>query len=88
MDRYRLILLNDDEHSYQYVIEMLGEVLGLPERDGFRLAERIDRHGGATVLVGTLDEVAAAGRAILEYGPDPVIRHGPGSMRVKGEPVE
>lgn len=32
---YNVILLNDDDHTYRYVIEMLQAIFGFPPKRGF-----------------------------------------------------
>ena len=44
---YHVILLNDDDHTYEYVIEMLKELFGHPIEKGYRTGEgRSTRRGG------------------------------------------
>ena len=35
---YHVILLNDEDHTYQYVIHMLQTLFGHPQERGFQLA--------------------------------------------------
>jgi ATP-dependent Clp protease adaptor protein ClpS len=88
MTRYRLLLLNDDEHSYAYVIWMLVDLFGLTSAEGLRIAGQVHQRGQATVLIGSIDEVEQAGRAILGHGPDPDVPHSAGPMAVAVEPLE
>jgi len=48
--RYHVVLWNDDDHSYQYVIAMLMELFGHPPERGYQLAEEVDTQGRAVVL--------------------------------------
>ena len=38
--RYHVILWNDDDHSYAYVMRMLQQLFGHPPEQGYQLAER------------------------------------------------
>lgn len=44
---YHLILLDDNEHTYQYVIAMLGSVFGYAPEKGFAIACVVDSEGRA-----------------------------------------
>ena len=47
--------LNDDDHTYQYVIAMLRELFGYPEEKGYQLAHEVDTAGRAVVTTTTLN---------------------------------
>lgn len=85
--RYHLVLMNDDDHTYQYVIEMLGAVLGYQPEKAFALACIVDSEGRATVETASHDEVTRHQRQIHSYGPDPRVRRCRGSMSAIVEPV-
>jgi ATP-dependent Clp protease adaptor protein ClpS len=68
--QYHLVLLNDDIHTYQYVITMLRDVFGIPTPRGYALAHQIDEQGRAVVFIGSLDRVNDKRKQVLEYGPD------------------
>ena len=40
---YHVILLNDDDHTYEYVIHMLQTLFGHPQERGFQLAVEVDK---------------------------------------------
>ncbi len=84
---YNVILLNDDDHTYQYVIRMLKELFGYPEEKGFRLAEEVDRTGRVIVLTTTLEHAELKRDQIHAYGPDPLLDRCQGSMTAVIEPA-
>ena len=47
---YNVVLLDDDDHSYDYVIEMLGALFAYPEEKGFQLAEQAVAQPGGIAL--------------------------------------
>src|SRR6476620_3481728 len=47
---YNVVLLDDDDHSYQYVIEMLGKIFAHPETKAFQMAKEVDATGRVIVL--------------------------------------
>ena len=85
---YHVILLNDDDHSYAYVIVMLKDLFGHPVEKGFKLAEEVDRTGRAIVLTTTLEHAELKRDQIHAYGPDPTIERCQGSMSAIVEPAE
>jgi ATP-dependent Clp protease adapter protein ClpS len=68
---YHLALLNDDTHSFAYVIKMLRDVFGIPANQGYALAREIHEQGRGVVFTGSLDEVNNKRTQVIEYGPDP-----------------
>ena len=85
---YHVVLLNDDDHSYAYVIAMLKDLFGHPVEKGFELAERVDKTGRAIVLTTTLEHAELKRDQIHAYGPDPTIPDCKGSMSAVIEPAE
>ena len=43
---YHVVLLNDDDHTYEYVIEMLKALFGHPVEKGYQLAKTWTRRAG------------------------------------------
>jgi ATP-dependent Clp protease adaptor protein ClpS len=68
---YNVVLLNDDDHTYQYVIVMLQELFGYPPEKGFQMAEEVDRTGRVIVLTTTREHAELKQDQIHAYGPDP-----------------
>ena len=85
---YHVILLNDDDHSYAYVIIMLKELFGHTVEKGFKLADQVDKQGRAIVLTTTREHAELKQDQIHAYGPDPTIARCQGSMTAMIEPAE
>ena len=85
---YHVILMNDDDHSYEYVIVMLKELFGHPVEKGFKLAQMVDETGRAIVLTTTLEHAELKQDQIHAYGPDRSIPRCQGSMTAVLEPAE
>ena len=85
---YHVILLNDDDHSYEYVITMLKQLFGYSVEKGFRLAEEVDKRGRAIVLTTTLEHAELKRDQIHAFGPDTTIKRCAGSMSATIEPAE
>jgi ATP-dependent Clp protease adaptor protein ClpS len=85
---FNVVLLDDDDHTYEYVIEMLGKVFGYAKERAFKLAEEVDGSGRVIVLT-THKELAELKRdQILAYGRDSRISASRGSMTAIIEPAE
>jgi len=77
---YNVVLLDDDDHSYAYVIEMLVKTFFISPQRAFQHAVEVDTSGRTIVL--TCDrEAAEFGRdQIHAYGADPRMERSKGSM--------
>ncbi|MFG0283090.1 MAG: ATP-dependent Clp protease adaptor ClpS [Phycisphaerales bacterium JB039] len=85
---WNVVLLNDDDHTYEYVIRMLGDLFGAPRPQAFKLARTVDSQGRAIVAT-THRELAELKRdQIHGYGRDPLLAESAGSMTATIEPAE
>src|SRR5260370_6548883 len=84
---YHVILLNDDDHSYQYVIQMLMELFGHPPEKGFQMAKEVDTTGRVIVDTTSKERAELKRDQIHAYGPDPLIARCQGSMSATIEPA-
>jgi ATP-dependent Clp protease adaptor protein ClpS len=84
---YNVILLNDDDHSYQYVIEMLRKLFGHPPEKGYQMAVEVDTTGRVIVMTTTMELAELKRDQIHAYGPDPLIPRCAGSMSATIEPA-
>jgi ATP-dependent Clp protease adaptor protein ClpS len=78
--RYNVILWNDDDHSYDYVIEMMRKLFGHDMVRGFQIADEVHRSGKAICLTTTLEHAELKRDQIHAYGPDKEIKRCKGSM--------
>ena len=86
--RYNVVLWNDDDHSFAYVITMLQELFGHPVEKGDELAKEVDTNGKAVVLTTTLEHAELKRDQIHAYGKDIMIAECKGSMKASIEPIE
>ena len=83
-----MVLLNDDDHSYEYVIEMLRSIFGHNDQQGFRLAAEVHKNGRAIVYT-THKELAELKRdQIHGFGRDSRVATCQGAMSAFIEPAE
>jgi ATP-dependent Clp protease adaptor protein ClpS len=85
---YHVVLLNDDDHTYQYVVEMLARIFGYSVEKGFLLAREVDTAGRAVVWTGPLEQAEFKRDQIHAYGKDWRIARCAGSMSAIVEPAE
>jgi ATP-dependent Clp protease adaptor protein ClpS len=85
---YHVILLNDDDHTYQYVIYMLQKLFGHPPETGFKMAEEVDRTGRVIVDTTSRERAELKQEQIHGFGADPLIPRCKGSMTAVIEPAE
>jgi len=78
--RYHVVLWNDDDHTYAYVVAMLQELFGHPVEMGYQLAKEVDSSGKVIVLTTTMEHAELKRDQIKAYGKDPTIRACKGSM--------
>ena len=83
-----MVLLNDDDHTYDYVIEMLGALFSVPVPAAFAMAKVVDTRQRVIVLTTTKEHAELKRDQILAYGPDPRIDHCRGSMSAVIQPAE
>jgi ATP-dependent Clp protease adaptor protein ClpS len=83
---YNVVLLDDNEHSYEYVIEMLQKLFLHSGSDAFRHAVEVDTTGRTVVITCGLLEAEFGRDQIRAYGPDWRMESSTGSMRAIIEP--
>jgi ATP-dependent Clp protease adaptor protein ClpS len=84
---FHVVLHDDDDHTYDYVMEMLRSIFGYDLDKAYGMTREVDLSG--RVIVATVHKELAELRVeqILGYGPDHRMRHSPGSMRASMEPA-
>ena len=85
--RYNVILWDDDDHSYDYVISMMRELFGHTLDRGFIIARAVDSEGRAICLTTTMEHAELKRDQIHAYGKDSHIKRCKGSMKASIEPV-
>ncbi len=84
---YNVILLDDDDHSFEYVIQMLEKLFGHPPHRGYRMAMEVHTKGRVVVATTNLEHAELKRDQIHAFGPDPLIPRCKGSMSAIIEPV-
>ena len=84
---YNVILWNDDDHTYTYVVVMLMQLFGYPAEKGYQIACEVDTQGRAIVLTTTKEHAELKRDQIHAYGKDGSVEDCKGSMWATVEPV-
>ncbi|MCG9875641.1 MAG: ATP-dependent Clp protease adaptor ClpS [Leptospiraceae bacterium] len=77
---WKVVLWDDDEHTYDYVIEMLMEVCQMTDLQAFEHAIEVDTKKKTIVFSGELEHAEFIQEKILGYGPDIRMSKSKGSM--------
>jgi len=85
--RYSVILWNDDDHTFAYVIVMMMELFGYPAEKGFQIARAVDAEGRAVVITTTREHAELKRDQIHAFGKDGLIEKCAGSMWATVEAV-
>lgn len=84
---YHVILLDDDEHTFDYVVEMLGKIFGHSVETAGRMTIDVDDNGWVIVDTTHKDRAELKRDQILSYGADFRIPTCKGSMSAIIEPA-
>src|SRR5579871_4697585 len=84
---FNVVLLDDDEHTYDYVVEMLGAIFLFSPADAFRHAVEVDTTGRTIVMTCEREQAEFGRDQIHAYGADPRMPRSKGSMSAAIEPA-
>ena len=84
---YNVILLDDDDHTYEYVIEMFRKLFGHTPEYAYQLACEVDVTGRVIVDTTTLERAELKRDQIHAFGRDWRITRCQGSMSAVLEPA-
>lgn len=85
--RYNVLLWDDSDHSYDYVILMMKQLFRHPIETGYQIAKEVDNCGRAICLTTTLEHAELKRDQIHAFGKDELIARCKGSMSATIEPV-
>ncbi len=84
---YHVVLLDDDDHTYDYVIEMLCKLFLCSETQAYQKAVEVDATGRTIVITCELPQAEFGRDQIHAYGADPRMPRSKGSMSAVIEPA-
>lgn len=85
---YNVIVLNDEEHTFEYVIELLAKVFGHAASTAEDLTWKIHNQGRAVVYTTHKEKAELKRDQILAYGPDPRMSISKGPLSCYIEPAQ
>lgn len=83
---WNVILLDDDFHTYEYVIRMMQSVFGHTLESAFRIAVQVDSTGRAVCATVHKELAELKQEQIHAFGRDPLMSTSAGSMSATIEP--
>ncbi|RME00095.1 MAG: ATP-dependent Clp protease adaptor ClpS [Calditrichaeota bacterium] len=86
--RYHVILWDDNDHTYDYVIEMLMKLFGHSREKAYLMAVEVDTRGKVIVDTTSKERAELKRDQIHAYGADWRIPRCKGSMSATIEPAE
>ncbi len=84
---WNVILLDDDDHSYEYVVRLLQEVFGRTPETAYTMAKEVDTSGRVICTTTHLELAELKQEQIHSFGPDALMATCKGAMSAVLEPV-
>lgn len=84
---WNVVLLDDQEHTFEYVTRMMQTLFGLPFEAARRVAQQVDQEGRAVCLTTHKEHAELKRDQILAFGRDNLIASCKGSMSSIIEPA-
>lgn len=86
--KYNVVLLDDDDHTYDYVIEMLMDIFGYTVEESYLMACEVDYKGRVIVFTTSKEQAEIKREEIHNFGPDHRLSRSKGSMNAIVETAE
>lgn len=77
---WHVVLLDDNDHTYEYVIDMLVKLFGHNEETAYRMACEVDSTGRVIVETTVLERAELKRDQIHAFGADRRLERSKGSM--------
>lgn len=84
---YNVILLNDDDHTVEYVVALCQKVFGYPVEKGVQIAAEVHVTKRCILWTGTLEVAELKQEQIHSLGHDELVNHCMGCMTAILEPA-
>jgi ATP-dependent Clp protease adaptor protein ClpS len=81
----KVVLLNDEDHTYDYVVEVLTKTCKLSKTQAFKCAVEVDLNGRSIVFYGDKEQCQSLSAKINSFGPDHRMPRSMGSMQSEVE---
>lgn len=84
---WNVVLLDDDDHTYEYVIEMAQRVFRVSAQRALEIARTVDEQGRAVCITTHREHAELKREQILSFGADPRLSRSAGAMSAIIEPA-
>ncbi len=84
---WNVVLLDDDDHSYEYVIDMLQRLFGHSLPTAYLMAKEVDTTGRVVIFTTHRERAELERDRVHGFGADPRIKGCKGSMSAIIEPA-
>jgi len=84
---YNVVLIDDDEHTYEYVVEMLCKLFGHSMEQAYSMACEVDHEGRVVVDTTHLERAELKRDQIRAFGADRLLNGSKRSMHATIEPL-
>lgn len=85
---WNVVLLDDDHHTYEYVMRMVTMLFGVSIARSLAIAQTVDSTGRAVCLTTHKELAELKVEQIHSFGPDPLMSESAGSMSAILEPAQ
>lgn len=85
---WNVVLIDDEAHTYEYVIRMMQNLFAHPVEKAFEIALTVDSQGRAVCLTTHKEHAELKRDQIHAFGRDPLMLESRGSMTAVIEPAE
>ena len=85
--QYNVILIDDDQHTYEYVVRMLATLFGHSVEQAFQMAREVDTQGRVIVATTHRERAELKRDLIKGFGADPLLLGSSSSMHAVIEPL-
>jgi len=80
LQQWNVVLMKDQDHSYNYVTSMLRDLFKLPAAKAVEVASKLDRQGRAVCMTSHKEHAEFKREQVLGYGRDTLVDRSSGSM--------
>lgn len=84
---YHVVLFDDDDHTYEYVIGMLRKLFGFSQEESYELAHEVDTTGRVILTTTTREHAELKRDQVHSFGRDYRLARCQGSMTCTIEPA-
>lgn len=85
---WNVVLLDDDHHSYEYVIRMVQSLFGRTAQEALEAARKVDSDGRVVLLTTHREHAELKREQVHGFGADPLIASCVGAMSAVLEPAD